>query len=69
MTLQFKFYLVPKHDQEIPTKYLIDKRQQNIGKETTCNSKCRLGKHITQVVNHIISSCPDVSIMYYLPIR
>ena len=32
------------HDQEIPTKYLINKRQKEAGKETTCNTKCRLRK-------------------------
>ena len=45
MTSQVEGYLVSIHDQEIPTKYLINKRQKEAGKETTCNTKCRLCKH------------------------
>ena len=69
MTSQFEGYLASKHDQEIPTKYLINKRQKEAGKEVTCNTKCRLCKHSTEDVNHIISSCPEMSVRYYLPIR
>ena len=69
MTSQFEGYLASIHDQEIPTKYLINKRQKEAGKETTCNTKCRLCKHSTEDVNHIISSCPEMSVRYYLPIR
>ena len=57
MTSQFEGYLASIHDQEIPTKYLINKRQKEAGKETTCNTKCRLCKHTTKDVNHVISSC------------
>ena len=56
------------HNQEIPAKYLINKRQKEAGEETACNTKCRLRKHSTEDVNHIISSCPEMS-SYYLPIR
>ena len=69
MTSQFEGYLASIHDQEIPTKYLINKRQKEADKETTCNTKCRLCKDSTEDVNHIISSCPEMSIRYYLPIR
>ena len=64
MTSQFEGYLASIHDQEIPTKYLINKRQKEAGKETTCNTKCRLCKHSTEDVNHIISSCPEMSVRY-----
>ena len=69
MTSQFEGYLASIHDQEIPTKYLINKRQKEAGKEATYNTKCRLCKHSTEDVNHIISSCPEMSVRYYLPIR
>ena len=69
MTSQFEGYLAPIHDQEIPTKYVINKWQKEAGKETTCNTKCRLCKHGTEDVNHIISPCPEVSVRYYLPVR
>ena len=69
MTSQFEGYLASIHDQEISTKYLINKRQKEAGKEVTCNTKCRLCKHSTEDVNHIISSCPEMSVRYYLPIR
>ena len=52
-----------------PTKYLINKRQKEAGKEATCNTKCRSCKHSTEDVNHIISSCPEMSVRYYLPVR
>ena len=64
---QFEGYLVSIHDREIPTKYLITKLQMEAGKEATCNTKCRLCKHSTKDVT--ISSCPEMSIRYYLPIR
>ena len=69
MTSQFEGDLASIHDQEIPTKYLINKRQKEAAKEATCNTKCRLCKHSTEDVNHIISSCPEMSVRYYLPIR
>ena len=69
MTSQFEGYLASIHDQEIPTKYLINKPQKEAGKETTCNSKYRLCKHSTEDVKHIISSCTEMSVRYYLPVR
>ena len=69
MASQFEGYLASIHDQEIPTKYLINKRQKKPGEETTSNIKCRLCKHSAEYVNHVISSCPEMSVRYYLPIR
>ena len=64
MTSQFEGYLASILDQEIPTKYLINKQQKEAGKETTCNTK-----HSIEDVNHTISSYPEMSVRYYLPIR
>ena len=47
---------------------LINKRQKEAGKEKTYNTKCRLCKHSTKDVNHIISSCPEMFVRHYLPI-
>ena len=49
-------------------KILINKRQKEAGKETTYITKCRLCKHSTKDVNHIISSCPEMFVRHYLPI-
>ena len=65
----FEGYLNAIHDQEIPTKFLINKRQRDSGQEPTCNTKCRLCKNNVEDVNHIISSCPEMSVRFYLPIR
>ena len=69
MTSQFRGYLASIHGQEIPAKYLMNKRQKEARKETTCNTKLRLCKQSTEDVNHIISSCPNISVKNYLPIR
>ena len=58
----FEGYLNAIHDQEIPTNFLINKRKHDSGKEPTCNIKCRLCKNNVEDVNHIISSCPEMSI-------
>ena len=65
----FEGYLNAIHDQEIPTKFLINKHQRDSGQEPTCNTKCRLSKNNVEDVNHIISSCPEISIQFCLPIR
>ena len=65
----FKGYLNAIHDQEIPTKLLINKRQRDSGQEPTCKTKCRFCKNNIEDVNHTISSCPEMSIQFYIPIR
>ena len=65
----FKGYLKAIHDQKISTKFLINKRQRDSGQEPTCNNKCKLCKSNVEDVNPIISSCPEMSIRFYLPIR
>ena len=69
MTSQFRGYLPSIHGQEIPSKYLTNKRQKEARKETTCNTKLRLWKQSTEDVNHIISSCLNMSVKNYSPIR
>ena len=64
----FKGYLNAIHDQEIPTKLLINKRQRDSGQEPTCKTKCRFCKNNTEDVNHT-RNVPEMSIQFYLPIR
>ena len=68
ITSHFEGYINAIQDQEIPTKYLVNKRQKDANLQPTCNNKCRLCKVNTDV-NHIISRCPQMSVRYYLPLR
>ena len=65
----FEGYMNVICDQEIPTKFLINKRQLNSKKISTCNTKSRLCKKKVENVNYIISSFQEMSVQYYLPIR
>ena len=56
-------------EQEIPTKYLINKRARDSGKEPPYDNKCRLCKTNVEDVIHIKSCCPFMSARYYLPMR
>ena len=65
----FEGYMNTICHQEIPTKFLINKRQRNSRKKSTCNTKSRLCKNKVENVNYIISSFQEMSVQYYLPIR
>ena len=69
ITSQFEGYLGAIQDQETSTKFLVHKRQIDSDQSPTTNDKCRLCKINIEDVNHIISSCPEMSIRYYLPLR
>ena len=56
ITSQFEVYLGAIQDQEIPTKFLVQKRHIDSGQSPTTN-KCRLYKINSEDVNHIISNC------------
>ena len=45
-----KGYLNAIHDQEILTKFLINKRQRNSGQEPTCSNRCRLCKTLLKIL-------------------
>ena len=64
LTSHFEGYIAEIQDQEIPTKYLLNKRARDTGKEPSCDNKCRLCK-----TNVVISGCPFMSARYYLPMR
>ena len=69
MTSYFEGYLAAIRDQEIPTKFLKHKRQTDAGITPAGNNNCRLCKSNVEDVNHIISSCNQMSARYYLPLR
>ena len=69
ITSHFAAYACAIQDQEIATKYLINKRQRDSGTLPTVNNRCRLCKSNIEDVTHIISSCPMMSSRYYLPMR
>ena len=56
-------------EQEISTKYHINKRYRDGNNIPQCDNKCRLCKDAVEDVQHIISSCPLMSSRYYLPMR
>ena len=58
ITSEFEGYMFSVQEQEISTKYLINKRYHNIPQ---CDNKCRLCKDAVEDVQHIISSCPLMS--------
>ena len=69
LTSHFEGYIAAIQEQEIPTKYLINKRARDAGKKPPCDNKCRLCKTNFEYVIHIISCCPFMSARYYLPMR
>ena len=56
-------------EQELPTKYIRNKRDRESGKTPTCNNKCRLCHTAIEDVTHKICNCPEMSERYYLPLR
>ena len=44
LTSHFEGYIAAIQEQEIPTKYLINKRARDAGKKPPCDNKCRLCK-------------------------
>ena len=69
LTSHFTAYACAVEEQEISTKYLINKRQHDEGKTPTITNKCRLCKTNTEDITHIISACPMISSRYYLPLQ
>ena len=69
LTSNFAAYACAIQEQEISTKYLINKRQRDSGVQPTVNNRCRLCKSNIEDITHVISSCPMMSSRYYLPMR
>ncbi|XP_052833275.1 uncharacterized protein LOC106878562 [Octopus bimaculoides] len=68
-TSHLEEYVFAVQGQEISTKYLMHKRDRDAGKAIKCDNRCRLRRVHTEDITHIISSCPKMSSLYYLPMR
>ena len=66
---EFEAYAFAIKDQEIATKYIKAKRQKGDTSNTITDTKCRLCKSANEDIIHIITSCPMMSVRYYLPLR
>ena len=71
ITSEFEAYACAIQEQEVGTKYLMNKRDKDSGKIPKCKNKCRLCKIHVEDVMHVISSCPlmssTLSILFTLP--
>ena len=64
VTSQVKNYHSTIQDQELPTKYLQNKKARDSRKTSDCNNKCRLCTTNVEDINHIIASCSHISARY-----
>ena len=64
LTSLFESYIAAIQEQEIPIKYLINKRARDAAKERPCDNKTRLCKTNVEDVIHIISCCPFIPASY-----
>ena len=69
VTSQLESYQFTIQDQELPTKYLKNKRTRDSGKTPDCNNKCRLCTTNVEDINHIIAGCSHMTPRYHLPLR
>ena len=69
ITSDLEGYMGTITEQELPTKYIRNKRDRESGKTPTCNNKCRLCHTAIEDVTHVICNCPEMSARYYLPLR
>ena len=69
ITSEFESYMFSVQEQEISTKYLINKRYRDNHNNPQCDNRFRLCKDAIEDVQHVISSCPLMSSRYYLPMR
>ena len=69
ITSDLEGYMGTINEQELPAKYIRNKRERDSGKTPTCNNKCRLCHTAMEDVTHVICNCPEMSARYYLPLR
>ena len=62
-------YTYVVQEQELPTKFLKNKRNKDSGKNPNCNNKCRLCINNAEDISHIVAGCSQMSARYYLPLR
>ena len=69
LTSEVENYISVVQDQELPTKFLKNKRDRDSGKNPNCNNKCRLCINNVEDISHIVAGCSQMSARYYLPLR
>ena len=69
LTSEFEGYIHAIQEQEISTKYLVNKRELDSGKPATSDNKCRLCRRQVEDISHVIGNCEKMSSRYYLPLR
>ena len=69
ITSDLEGYMGTITEQELPTKYIRNKRERDLGKTPACNNKCRLCHTAIEDVTHVICNCPEMSARYYLPLH
>ena len=66
ITSDLEGYKSTVNEQELPTKYIRNKRERGSGKTPTYNNKCRLCHTAIEDVTHVICNCPEMSARYLL---
>ena len=56
---EFEGYMFSVQEQEISTKYLINKKYGDGSNIPKCENKCRICKDAADDVQHIICNCPN----------
>ena len=69
LTSEVENYISVVQDQELPTKFLKNKRDRDSGKNPSCNNKCRLCINNVEDISHTVAGCSQMSARYYLPLR
>ena len=67
ITPSLEGYMETITEQELPTKYIRNKRGRGSGKTPTCNNKCRLCHTAIEDVTYVICNCPEILARHYLP--
>ena len=68
LTSEVENYISVVQDQELPTKFLKNKRDRDSGKNPNCNNKCRLCINNVEDINNIVAGCSQMSARYCLPL-
>ena len=69
MTSHFEGYAHAIQEQEISTKFLVNKRMVDAGKIPKMDNKCRLCRKAQEDISHVIGGCSKMSVRYYIPLR
>ena len=67
MTSQFEGYIGPTQDQEIPTKFLVHKRQIDFGQSSTANKFCLYKMNIERCEPHTEAATGRCSLKIAVP--